>query len=341
LIHEGERLRNPAAADALEALISEGPGLFYQGEMAARLSDDCRDKGGHVTREDLAAYRVELREPVVFRHRGARVAINPPPSPGGCLIAFALGVMGDWASENDTWGSNSHVLNLLRGMRAASVARHEYQMEAGLELEKMRLLLGEETIRQWQNGLELHSLFSRGTTHISVADAEGNIASLTASNGEGCSYTLPGTGIMLNNMLGEEDLNPGGFNRWKTGARLASMMSPAVAELPDGTRYALGSGGSNRIRSAVTQVLVNLLDFGMTPEQAVAAPRLHLEGNMLSIEPGFSAPALAALESAAPLTHLWPEKNLFFGGVHTVSVKHGGIFDGAGDPRRGGVVAFA
>jgi len=341
LIHEGERLRNPDAADSLEALIAEGPGLFYQGELAARLADDCSDKGGHVTREDLAEYRVELREPVVFRHRGARCAINPPPSPGGGLIAFALGVMGDWPSENDSWGSNNHVLNLLRGMRAASVARHEYSMEAGLQLEKMKVLLGEETIRQWQQGLELHSLFSRGTTHISVADAEGNIASLTASNGEGCSYTLPGTGIMLNNMLGEEDLNPGGFNRWKTGARLASMMSPTVAELPDGTRYALGSGGSNRIRSAVTQVLVNLLDFGMTPEQAVSAPRMHLEGNMLSIEPGFSAQALSALESAAPLTHLWPEKNLFFGGVHTVSVKHGGIFDGAGDPRRGGVVAFA
>ena len=341
LIHEGELLRNLDAAESLEALVSEGPGLFYQGEWASRLASDCREKGGHVTREDLAAYRVELREPVVFRHRGARCAINPPPSPGGSLIAFALGVMGDWPSENDSWGSNTHVLNLLRGMRAASVARHEYSMEAGLELDKMKVLLGEETVREWQRGLELHSLFSRGTTHISVADAEGNIASLTASNGEGCSYTLPGTGIMLNNMLGEEDLNPGGFNRWKTGARLASMMSPAVVELPDGTRFALGSGGSNRIRSAVTQVLVNLLDFGMTLEEAVSAPRMHLEGQMLSIEPGFNPDALFALESAAPVSHLWPEKNLFFGGVHTVSVKPGGIFDGAGDPRRGGVVAFA
>ncbi len=187
----------------------------------------------------------------------------------------------------------------------------------------------------------MHSLFSRGTTHISVADAEGNIASLTASNGEGCSYVLPGTGIMLNNMLGEEDLNPGGFNRWKKGARLASMMSPAVVEQADGTRFALGSGGSNRIRSAITQVLVNLLDFDMTPEQAVAAPRIHLEGDMLSLEPGFSEDPWPRFESAAPKTHLWPEKNLFFGGVHTVSVKPGGIFDGAGDPRRGGVVAYA
>jgi gamma-glutamyltranspeptidase/glutathione hydrolase len=341
LIQEGELLRNPDAADSLEALISEGPDLFYKGEMGARLANDCRENGGHVTRQDLADYRVELREPVVFRHRGARCAINPPPSPGGGLIAFALGVMGDWDSEKDAWGSTGHVLNLLRGMRAASVARHEFSMETGLEIDKMRELLGEETIRKWQKGLALHSLFSRGTTHISVADAEGNMASLTASNGEGCSYTLPGTGIMLNNMLGEEDLNPGGFNRWKEGTRLVSMMSPAVAELADGTRYALGSGGSNRIRSAVTQVLVNLLDFEMTLKDAVAAPRIHLEGNKLSIEPGFDAEALSALKTAAPTTHLWTEKNLFFGGVHTVSVKHGGIFDGAGDPRRGGVVAFA
>jgi gamma-glutamyltranspeptidase/glutathione hydrolase len=341
LIREGELLCNPDAANSLEALICDGPELFYQGEWAAQLASDSRNKGGHITREDLAEYRVIRRKPVVFRHRGTRCAINPPPSPGGSLVAFALGVMGDWQSENDDWGSSGHVLNLLRGMRAASVARHEYSMEAGLEVSNMKALLGEETIRRWQQGLELHSLFSRGTTHISVADAEGNIASLTASNGEGCSYVLPGTGVMMNNMLGEEDLNPGGFNQWKADCRLASMMSPAVAELADGTRFALGSGGSNRIRSAVTQVLVNLLEFGMTPEEAVSAPRMHLEGDMLSIEHGYADAALSALRSAAPRTHVWPEKNLFFGGVHTVSVKHGGIFDGAGDPRRGGVVAFA
>ena len=187
----------------------------------------------------------------------------------------------------------------------------------------------------------MHTLFSRGTTHISVADRNGNIASLTASNGEGCAYVLPGTGMMLNNMLGEEDLNPGGFHRWKEGRRLASMMSPAIAEIPDGTRFALGSGGSNRIRSAITQVLVNLVDFGMAPEEAVAAARIHLEGDMLSVEPGYPADSLDAMQSAAPDSHLWPDHNLFFGGVHTVSIKHGGIFDGAGDPRRGGVVAFA
>jgi gamma-glutamyltranspeptidase/glutathione hydrolase len=341
LIHEGELLCNPEAADALQALAAEGPDLFYRGEWAEQLARDNLEQGGQITREDLSGYRVERREPVVFRYRGARCAINPPPSPGGCLVAFALGVMSDWDSSGDCWGSRGHALNLLRGMRAASVARHRYEMEAGLDRAKMELLLGEDTVREWQRGLDLHSLFSRGTTHISVADADGNIASLTASNGEGCAYVLPGTGIMLNNMLGEEDLNFGGFHSWREGTRLASMMSPAVAELADGTRFALGTGGSNRIRSAITQVLVNLLDFGMSPADAVATPRIHLEGEMLSIEPGYDRETVAALQAAAPRSHVWPDLNLFFGGVHTVSVQHGGVFDGAGDPRRGGVVTFA
>jgi gamma-glutamyltranspeptidase/glutathione hydrolase len=341
LIRAGELLRNPQAADSLAALIAEGEELFYRGEWAQALARDCREQGGQVTLEDLASYRVERREPVVFRYRGTRCAINPPPSPGGCLIAFALVVISDWDSSQESWGSPGHALNLLRGMRAASVARHRYHLESGLEREKMEQLLGEETVREWQRGLQLNALFSRGTTHISVADRAGNIASLTASNGEGCAYVLPGSGIMLNNMLGEEDLNFGGFHRWTENARLASMMSPAVAELADGTRIALGTGGSNRIRSAITQVLINLLDFGMSLEQAVTAPRMHLEGDMLSIEEGFPEDTNAALISASPRHHMWPDKNLFFGGVHAVSIQHGGIFDGAGDPRRGGAVAFA
>lgn len=341
LIRAGEDLRNPAAATALEALVAEGPDLFYRGEWAQRLAADCRERGGHIDLEDLAAYRVERREPVVFRYRGARVAINPPPSPGGCLVAFALGVMSDWRRDGADWGSPAHMMNLLRGMRAASVARHVFEMEGGLDGATMARLLDPQTVREWQRSLDLHSLFSRGTTHISVADADGNIASLTASNGEGCAHVLPGTGIMLNNMLGEEDLNPGGFNRWVEGARLASMMSPAVVETAGGTRIALGSGGSNRIRSAITQVLVNLLDFEMPPGQAVTAPRIHLEGPKLSYEPGFPADALAEMQAAAPEHHGWPGPNLFFGGVHTVSVSADGRFDGAGDPRRGGVARVA
>jgi gamma-glutamyltranspeptidase/glutathione hydrolase len=341
LIREGEKLVNPGAADTLDLLAMAGPDIFYRGDWAEQLARDCRDGGGQLTLADLAAYRVERRAPVRFNYRDAECFINPPPSPGGCLLAFALNLLADWLPAATKFGSREHILNLLRSMRAASLARNEYKLELGLDHAKMEQLLDSETMRRWKQSVQLHSMFSRGTTHISVADAQGNLASLTVSNGEGCSYVLPGTGVMRNNMLGEEDLNPGGFHRWKEGCRLASMMSPAVVERADGTRLALGSGGSNRIRSAISQVLINHLDFQMTLKDAVAAPRIHLESEMLSIEEGFSQIAMQAMEEAAPEIHEWARKNLFFGGVHAVSASPEGHFDGAGDPRRGGEVAFA
>jgi gamma-glutamyltranspeptidase/glutathione hydrolase len=336
LIREGERLVNPDAASTLEALARSGPDLFYRGDLAEQLVRECRENGGQLTTGDLAAYGVARREPLRFRYRDAECFINPPPSPGGCLVAFGLKLLSDWLPPGAEFGSPEHVTGLLRSMRAANLARDDYKLEPGLEK-----LLDEETVNQWRQGLEEHSMFSRGTTHISVADSQGNLASLTVSNGEGCSWVLPGTGIMLNNMLGEEDLNPDGFHQWKAGCRLASMMSPAVAERADGSRLALGSAGSNRIRSAITQVFSNLLDFELSLEKALAAPRIHLENDMLSFEEGFSRKTMQALESAAPKTHEWVGKSLFFGGANIVSASPDGHFDGAGDPRRGGKVAFA
>jgi gamma-glutamyltranspeptidase/glutathione hydrolase len=167
------------------------------------------------------------------------------------------------------------------------------------------------------------------------------MASLTLSNGEGSAYVLPGSGIMLNNMLGEEDLNPGGFHCMPPGVRLASMMTPTIVRLADGGQIALGSGGSNRIRSAILQVLTNVLEFDMKLEQAVTAARLHLEGSHLSVEPGFSEEVLESMQAEWPDMKQWPGTNLFFGGVHAVERLASGEFRAAGDPRRGGAVAIA
>ena len=336
LIREGERLVNPDAASTFETLARTGPDIFYRGDWAEQLARDCRGNGGQLTAGDLAAYRVVRRAPVRFSYRDTECFINPPPSPGGCLIAFGLKLMSEWLPPGTEFGSPEHVMGLLRCMRAVNLTRDDHKFE-----QRWETLLEEETVEQWRQGLAKHSMFSRGTTHISVADSEGNLASLTVSNGEGCSYILPGTGIMLNNMLGEEDLNRDGFHVWQAGSRLISMMSPTVAERSDGSRLALGSGGSNRIRSAISQVLINILDFDLSLEKAISAPRIHLENDMLSIEEGFSKVALQALEAATPNTHQWAGKNLFFGGAHIVSASPDGHFDGVGDSRRGGVVAFA
>jgi len=335
----GERVRQPDMAEALEALAREGMDLFYRGEMAARLVEDCSARGGLLTREDLEAYRVMVRDPVRFASHGAQFFFNSMPSPSGCLVAFALGLLEDQDLAHQAWGGVRHARSLVHAMQAAGRLRQETRADTDLDEDKIRAILEPAHIDQWRSLMHGHPLATRGTTHMSVADAEGNLASLTVSNGEGCAYVLPGTGIMLNNMLGEEDLSPYGFHQWHPDTRMASMMCPAVASLPDGGWVALGSGGSNRIRSAILQVLVNLFEFRMPLAEAVAAPRLHLEGEHLSIEKGFEPATVQTLAGEWPDHRLWPDYNLFFGGVHAVGRLADGRFLGVGDPRRGGAVA--
>jgi gamma-glutamyltranspeptidase/glutathione hydrolase len=138
-------------------------------------------------------------------------------------------------------------------------------------------------------------------------------------------------------MLGEEDLNPTGFHRWQENHRLSSMMAPSLLLTNSGDAVVTGSGGSNRIRTALLQVISNLLDFSMSPEEAVSHPRIHFEDDLLSLEPGIPTESADAIEDEFPRQQRWQEKNLFFGGAHTVIRSHKGSFSGIGDERRGGV----
>ena len=179
------------------------------------------------------------------------------------------------------------------------------------------------------------------TTHITAVDAEGRCASVTCSNGTGSGLIVPGTGVHVNNMLGEEDLNPFGFHRHPTGVRLPSMMSPTVILRDGGLEAGLGSGGSNRIRSAILQAIIRMLDEGLEAQEAVEAARMHLEGRALNAEPGIEEPGLTHLAERYEVVR-WPDKNVFFGGVHAVKRDPDtGELSGGGDPRRGGAVAYA
>jgi Gamma-glutamyltransferase len=180
------------------------------------------------------------------------------------------------------------------------------------------------------------------TTHVAVLDADGACASVTCSNGSGSGVIVPGTGIHLNNMLGEQDLNPLGFHRQPAGLRIPSMMAPTVV-LHDGEpEVALGSAGSNRIRSAVLQTLLSVVDEGLGAEEAVARPRLHFEEGRVDAEPGVDPQTLLALEAEGYAVRRWAERNLYFGGVQAVARDpESGELSGGGDPRRGGSALLA
>src|SRR5262249_53995835 len=124
------------------------------------------------------------------------------------------------------------------------------------------------------------------TTHVAALDREGLACSVTCSNGASSGVVVPGTGIHLNNMLGEQDLNPLGFHRYPPGRRLPSMMAPTVVRRAGAAELVLGSAGSNRIRSAILQTILRVVDDGLHADEAVMAPRVHFEGGILFTEPG-------------------------------------------------------
>ena len=301
-LREGETFRFEELAAALERFAAEGVAPFYRGEVGAKLSDHVVENGGTLGRGDLAAYAAIERTPVRAEFRGTEVLTNPQPSSGGTLIAYSLDVL-------ERLGPASGPEQLVEAMDAAN--RHRAD------------LLG-------------------STTHISVIDAEGMCAAVTCSNGSGSGVLVPGTGVILNNMLGEEDLNPFGFHQGKPGSRVTSMMAPTVVLRDGEVILAVGSAGSNRIRSAILQTVVRVVEQGMGPAAAIAAPRLHFEGGVVQAEPGIDAEVLARLEARGLTVARRPEINLFFGGVQAVARDpRTGELSGGGDPRRGGAVAYA
>ena len=337
LAGEDDVLLQPELADFLECLAIEGDGLFYRGEVAQAIALQCETGGGHLGLSDLESYEVIRRQPLAVNYRGVRFLTNSPPSSGGLLIAFALKLLETVDFSTLEFGSEEHLRLLTEIMAQTNKARLDAHVESGASPTGMMHMLDPAFVDLYRREIQGRAVAQRGTTHISVMDGQGNVAAMTASNGEGCGQMVLGTGMMLNNMLGEEDLNPEGFHCWQPNQRMTSMMAPSLLQWPDGRQITLGSGGSNRIRTAILQTISNLIDFELDLEQAVTHPRIHFEKNRLSIEGGFDQDELGQLLKKFPDHHLWESCNLFFGGVH--AVEHGGkVFCGVGDQRRGGVL---
>lgn len=325
----GDVVRNRDFSGFLEELARAGPDLFYRGEAAARLTATAARDGGHLSLADLDGYRVRWRRPLSWRYRGRRIWSNPPPAFGGLMVALATHRLETHLDPDSKFGSLPHLRALCQAFEESEDLRQQ--------LSRPELLASSRALLNAYRYLPAMDLAARrGTTHISIRDAAGNELSMTLTNGEGSGFVLPGTGVHLNNMLGEEDLNPGGFHGWPLNRRLASMMAPVMLEI-GGDRMQLGTGGSNRIRTATAQVISNLVDFGMPPEEAVLAPRLHLESGKLAVEalePGYPDESLAWLDARYPGMRRWPEANLYFGGVHVTHATFA-----MADPRRGGAAA--
>ncbi|MDQ6987414.1 MAG: gamma-glutamyltransferase, partial [Mariprofundaceae bacterium] len=349
LLNAGALFRNADLANLLELLTIEGIGDMHHGDVAQAIVA-ARQPGGLLGMQDMAQMQVSEYAPLHCSVLGGTLLSNPPPSCGGMLIAFSLSLL-----EKLRTSRRESSAVLLAACLAEAAASRDADFDAKLyqpdfaddflhpdwiikHTNKISQLIDNKCIFNNTEPKNRHG----STTHISVLDANGMAVSMTASNGEGSGIVVPGTGIHLNNMLGEEDINPLGFHRLAGGKTLSSMMAPSIFEQQGRPALILGSGGSNRLRGAILQVLLRHLTDGMAIEDAVCAPRIHNEGDVLDIEPHALSPVdeKSLSESGWCIKH-WSQPSVYFGGVHAISVDNNGHVRAAGDPRRGGAVAWA
>lgn len=309
----GQKIKMEKFSDFLEVLAIEGERLFYEGEIASSIEDLCLENGGHVRRNDLKTYQVNWNAPSTFQHGRYEIHMPPGPSMGHALYHRWNTRVPDTNQDFEHF-SNDHLETLLPALLGCR------------DLIQNREVLFSLAGVNDQGGTKLN-----GTSHLNVVDVEGNAIAMTFSIGEGSGIWIDGTDIHLNNMLGEPSLLPNGLNSWIPGRRLASMMSPTLITDMMGLKYALGTGGAERIPVMLSLATHYLLDLNMDLQKAIEAPRVYLSGHQLEVEAGFEEGSVGRLVP----TRYWDKTSLYFGGVHGIAFNEGSA-QAVGDYRREG-----
>lgn len=323
----GDRIIVPHLADSLDAIANEGARLFYEGEIAEAIAGHCRAGDGMLTLEDLRSYRAIERTPLITDVREWQLASNPAPAVGGSVLAAMLLACADL--RGNRW-DKAALQRLIQSQRAClDFRQRNLDLADDVGAEAARL------VDAARSGRLLSRWTSASTVHTSVVDDSGNGCAVTASSGYGSGEMPDGTGLWLNNCLGEIELNRRGLDAGPLGSRLPSNMTPCVARR-DGAVLAVGSPGADRITTAMQQFLINYMQFGMSLDDAVAHPRVHIDTStdvvQLKAEPDLDLP-----DVDLPVT-VFPELVMYFGGVGAAVFDSNDGFAVAADPRREGGV---
>jgi gamma-glutamyltranspeptidase/glutathione hydrolase len=324
---QDERIVVDDLADSLARMARHGVEDFYRGEIAARIAEDSRRHDGMLTAQDLAAYQAREREPLSLTLDEWRIATNPPPAIGGTTLAAMLKALAPW--EFDEWNATS-VERLVAVQRAVFGFRRQ-RLDLSDDIEAH----AQELLTQAADGrLLLPTRPSSSTVHASAVDDQGNACAITMSAGYSAGVIPPGTGIWMNNCLGEIELNRRGLIAGPPGTPISSNMAPTIALRTDGSVLAIGSPGADRITSAILQTLLNFIHRGLSLHEAIDHPRLHTEVTpegavTVACEPG------VAVDTLDVPVRRFDQRSMFFGGVGA-ALHIDGELTAAADPRRTG-----
>ena len=326
----GEPAQNLALADTLAALAEQGPSLFTTGEVGQRLVRQMAELGGLVGADDLVGHEALVR-PAVVRDVGPwQVATNPPPSVGGPVLAVLLEALARRRHAGEDWGW----AEVVEAQRVVLGHRLDV-LDVADDLDAAGRAMLDAVERHGLGGLPR----SGSTAHVSAVDADGGACAITMSSGYGAGLVVPGTGVLLNNGLGELELNRHGLHALAPGTRLASNMAPTTARASGGRTLAAGSPGADRITTALQQVLAHVCLRGADLAAAIDRPRLHVRrpdpGRREVVVEHEPDPELAAAVAASGLrAHAYPGPHMYFGGVGAAMRREDGSLQAAGDGRR-------
>jgi len=354
----GDRLVQPDLATTLALIAETGPDAFYRGRIAAGIAAASRAHGGLLTTQDFADYSVTEAAPVTCRYRGYLVLSAPPPSAGGIILCEMLGVLSGWDLGASGVASAQSLHLMAEAMRQAYVDRNSALGDPEFVADPRERLLSPGHVAAMRAAIDPEKATpstalgpgmapheQAETTHYSVVDGEGNAVAVTYTiNGFfGAAVAAPGTGFLLNNEMDDFTVNPGTPNQFglvqgsanaiAPGKRPLSSMSPTIVEKDGKPVLVLGSPGGPRIITAVLETITNIVDFAMTPQDAVAAPRFHhqwLPDTLYYERDGLPSATLAGLaERGYRLAEQSP-----WGAVELIRVGPGPHLLGVNDPRR-------
>ncbi len=331
---EGEKVVMPELAESLRLIGEQGVSSLYTGTIGQLLSREILANEGLLTALDLQAYQALPRTPISIRLGDWEVVTNPPPSIGGACVAMMLLLL---EKQPLLTGEKAIVKQMAEIQKTVLDYRHHHFSLSSQSLQESEVIswLKQASLGDFEMGLT-----SPSTIHTSAVDTEGLACAITASAGYGSGVMIKGTGLWLNNSLGEIELHPGGLQGLTPGTRLISNMAPTIARRDDGTVLAIGSPGASRITTAIVQVLHNYLHLGMSLSQAINHPRLHVEVvdglPSMVFETGVDGDSIDGFVSRQ-----FPQQSMYFGGVQgALWCREGGLLAVA-DPRRTGGIAYS
>jgi gamma-glutamyltranspeptidase/glutathione hydrolase len=351
-VQPGDVVRNPELVQTLKKIAAGGAEVFYKGEIAGALVKEFADKGEDwITADDLANYKAVLREPLQGAYRGYAVVTLPPPSSGGLTLLELLNLLEGYDLARLGRGSVDYLHVTIEAQKLAFADRAEYMADPAFAKVPVAGLLDKRYAGERRATIDLqrtkkaspgapNKYESGSTTSLSVADKDGNLATITQTINHfmGAGVVPEGTGILLNDEMDDFEFKAGSLNTPAPGKRPLSSIAPVIL-LKDGKPLlTAGSPGATRIITAMANIVVNVVDFKQELREAILAPRFH-NGNTTetSVEARFAPDVLKSLEARGHHFSVKRDLDLYFGGAQGVMCRSDGKLLGMGDPRRDGV----